>query len=49
MYNYKNIEDALEINDLLFKYDKDRAKNQEEINNASKEWDYRFNRIVFEE
>ena len=35
----------LELNDIIFYYDEDRAKSDIEVKNARKEWAYRFDRI----
>lgn len=36
---------AFHINDLIYKYDSDRAKNECEKLNAGKEWEYRLKKV----
>ena len=34
-----------ELNDIIFKYDEERAKSPEDILRAGKEWSYRLNKL----
>ena len=45
MYSNISFEGACDINDIIFEYDKQRAKSQVEIGNAGKQWRYRLNKM----
>ena len=45
MYSNCSFNIACEINDVIFEYDKYRSKNEEQIENAGKEWYYRLKKI----